>query len=174
MDMNERLTRIEDDLAIRQLRARYCFLLDQRRVDEVVDLFTEDGYFQGLGIAKGRTDLRQFFAEQVPMMAEDMWHFIGNETIDIAGDRATGTTSLQYWSVKGGESYLSVGHYEEEMRREGGHWKFARKIVHLDFLTRLQDGWAGKPMHRPSNPEFLRMQAEARAKLAGSVSVSGV
>jgi hypothetical protein len=166
MDLDERLQRIEDDLEIRQLRARYCFLLDQRRIDEVVELFTEDGYFQGLGIAQGREGLRQFFAEQVPLMAEDMWHFIGNETIEIDGDEARGTTSLQYWSVKGGESYLSVGHYDEVIRREGGRWKFARKIVNLDFLTRLQDGWAGKPFHRPTDPDFLRMQKEAQEKLA--------
>lgn len=169
-DWESRIKCIEDELSIRQLRARYCDLLDEGKADEVVDLFTEDGYFQGLGVAQGRESLRQFFSEQIPLMADDMWHFIGNETIDLDGDKARGRSSLQYWSSKQGESYLGVGHYEETFLRVENVWKFETKKVFLDFLTPVTEGWAGRPMHRPKDPKFLEMQAQNRAAVSSWMS----
>ncbi len=164
-NLEQRLRLIEDDLAIRQLRAQYCTLLDEGRVSEVVDLFTSDGYFQGLGVAQGHAGLADFFTNHVPFMAEDFWHFIGNETIDLDGDTAKGRSSLQYWASKEGVSHIGAGHYEETFRRVDGKWKFATKIVVLDFLGPLSEGWAGRPFHRPNDPKFLEMQAQNQRKI---------
>jgi hypothetical protein len=68
--IEDRLRRLEDIDAVTQLRARYWHLLDERRGEEFVDLFTPDGLFVGLTEAKGREELMIFFGSTVPRLGE--------------------------------------------------------------------------------------------------------
>lgn len=149
--IEKRLRQVEDQLEIQQLRARYCHLLDDRKWDEFVLLFAEDGLFQGLEAVRGRADLREFFGVTFPQMAEDFYHFCSNGTAIIDGDEAKGRITLQYLSVINGESYVSAGHYDDTFVRVDGEWKFAARILTFYFLSPLSEGWAGRPFPgRPS------------------------
>ena len=94
ISVEERLKLVEDQLEIQQLRARYCHLIDDRKWDDFVLLFTEDGLFQGLDAVRGRADLRKFFGETFPAMAEDFYHFCCNGTVTVDGDTAKGRITL--------------------------------------------------------------------------------
>src|SRR5262249_9675825 len=76
MDMaqlEQRLTRIEDLEAIKQLKARYCAIADEdHNPDKTTTLFVEDGIWEGgMGTAQGHEAIRQLFqrAQQRPNSA---------------------------------------------------------------------------------------------------------
>lgn len=143
--IEERLRLVEDQLEIAQLRARYCHLLDESRWDEFVDLFTDDGVFEGLEAVSGRDELHAFFSQRVPKIAEDFWHFCTNGTIEVNGETATGRISMEYLSTTKGVSYISAGHYDDVLRHVDGRWRFASRKITFYFLTPLSEGWAGRP-----------------------------
>lgn len=65
------------------------------------------------------------------------YHVFTNEMIQIKGDQATALTKWIF--IVSGESNrpqpLLLGHYEDSMVRENGHWKFLRRVVHADIPT---------------------------------------
>lgn len=141
--LEQRLQRIEDELAIGQLRARYCHLLDDQQWEPFIDLFTDDGIFEGLSKVQGKHDLMHFFSRQVPTVAERFWHFCTNGTIAIDGDVATGRISMEYISVSDGISYVSAGHYDDVCVRENGQWKFQSRKITFYFYSPLAEGFTG-------------------------------
>jgi hypothetical protein len=151
LSLEERVRRIEDELAISQLRGRYCHLLDDMQWDAFIDLFTEDGVFEGLNKVQGKPALMKFFSQDVPKVAERFWHFCTNGTIDIDGDVATGRISMEYISVTNGVSYVAAGHYDDICVREGGQWKFKSRRITFYFYSPVVDGFTGEP---PQSSKF--------------------
>lgn len=141
----DRLRKVEDELAIGQLRARYCHLLDDMQWPEFVNLFTEDGVFQGLSKVQGHGALMHFFGTEVPQIAERFWHFCTNGTIDIQGDTATGRISMYYISITKGVSYVSAGHYDDVVVRVNGEWKFKSRVITFYFYSKESEGFTGLP-----------------------------
>jgi hypothetical protein len=75
---------------------------------------------------------------------EVLRHLIHNQVVVIDGDTAT---SKSYFDAVGdlkGESITVAGYYEDTLRRVEGEWKFTEKIIRLDFLVPLNEGWGGK------------------------------
>lgn len=151
LSLEERVQRIEDELAISQLRGRYCHLLDDMEWDAFVDLFTDDGVFEGLNKVQGKPAIMKFFSQDVPKVAERFWHFCTNGTIDIDGDVATGRISMEYISVSNGVSYVSAGHYDDICVRDGGKWKFKSRKITFYFYSPVTDGFTGEP---PQSSKF--------------------
>src|SRR5690606_32925288 len=60
-------------------------------------------------------------------------HQIINHVIDVDGDKAT---SFAYWfamtnaTTHGQIEFLYMGHYEDELARIGGEWKFKKRTVY--------------------------------------------
>lgn len=146
-DIEARIRALEDRAEIAQLRATYCHLLDQRDWPAFVDLFTEDGEFNGLAHAKGKTEIMSFFSGFVDGMAEGFWHFCTNATIHLDGDRATGRISMEYLSLKKGVSYVAAGHYDDRMERVNGVWKFRERKITFYYHAPLAEGFTGKPTY---------------------------
>jgi uncharacterized protein (TIGR02246 family) len=149
-DVLARLRRLEDVHEIGQLRARYCQYLDDARWPELADLFTEDGAFIGLATARGRAELREFFAglQEGPLTA--WWHFSVNETIEVTGDVAAGDTWLYQPCVVEGEAQIAAGRYRDRLARQpDGHWLFAERHVTFFFWVPLADGWGPGKMGWP-------------------------
>jgi hypothetical protein len=146
-DIEARLRAVEDRLAIAELRGRYCHLLDGRDWDALADLFTEDGEFHGLAHVTGRAAIHRFFSRTVPNLAQGFWHFCTNGTVDLDGDRARGRISLEYLSVKHGISHVSAGHYDDELRREGGVWRFRKRRITFYYFAPLAEGFVGQPRY---------------------------
>ena len=68
-------------------------------------------------------------------VAGDDLHIVVNPEISIDGDRATARSTWIYL-VRGddGEPTLcKVGHYEDELVREDGEWRFARRFAPMDM-----------------------------------------
>ncbi|PCC50758.1 nuclear transport factor 2 family protein [Brevibacterium aurantiacum] len=139
--LEERIARLEDIQAISQLRARYCQALDDGHWDALADTFTADGAFVGLSTARGREEMLEFFPKLNSTTVTSWWHFSSNETVDLDGDSATGTTWLLQPCVVEGESQLAAGRYDDTMVRTAAGWRFTERKVSFFFWSSLEAGW---------------------------------
>ncbi|VVE25767.1 nuclear transport factor 2 family protein [Pandoraea terrigena] len=135
------LQRLADELEIIQLRGRYCDLLDSKRWREFVDLFTEDGVFDGIDRVVGKQDIFRFFSEVVPTIADGFWHFCTNGTVMIDGDHAEGRIAMLYLSFGQGRSFVSAGHYDDVLVRTERGWRFCSRKIEFYFYNELKDGF---------------------------------
>ena len=126
------LRELADREEIRELTARYAFLVANRR--PAVDLFTEDGGFVfrkpdgEVGEARGRQELDQVFADILRAPNHNL-PTVHNHLISIDGDHATGVCWIELHAHKVEENgdigdRRGSGYYEDIFRRENGRWKF--------------------------------------------------
>ncbi len=160
LTLEERVQRIEDEAAIRQVILDYAVYLDSRNLDGYVSLFAEDGVWQnGNTIMKGRDEIRGLltgmFGEQDPdkPYTGTNYRIVSNVEVDLHGDTASARS--RQLSIQRGENgaptpYLS-GIYEDEFIREDGEWK----ILHRKDITVM-----------PSREEWVKQMAERRAAQA--------
>ena len=126
---------VEDKDAIRELLARYCFLLDGYRLDEFAALFTADGeWISRNGTAKGPAAIEQLLRGMVPEPApgKRRKHFTTNIIIDLAGDSATVISNfLVVRDSDVGPTIAVAGTYDDIVVRTDAGWKFkSRRLSH--------------------------------------------
>jgi SnoaL-like domain len=139
----ERLRRLEDLEQIRRLFMEYKVVLDRQDFAAYADLFAEDGEFvAGPGVAKGRAAIREM-VEAMPgsgllRAPGDDYHVIVNPLIELDPsdpDRARAELTWLY-VVKGddgGPKLAKLGHYNDELVREAGQWRFLRREAPADI-----------------------------------------
>ena len=149
-DLEARLARVEAQLqelqdreAIRELRYRYHEYVNQGRWSEIPNLFIEDGEldFGYLGKGRGRERLTRLF-QAAPQLLPFVKQFIHNHTIELQGERGTGTSYLEAKSVSGGKAYVVAGRYDDQYVRQDGEWRFARMDFTPYFTVPFDEGWA--------------------------------
>jgi hypothetical protein len=140
MNLEERVRRIEDQLAISALRARYCHLADDGRWEDVASLFDDNAEFVALSRSKGR-DAILAYLRTLPDAMDEWWHVTHNETLELDGDRANGRAYFDAPCVVGGVPHLCAGRYDDEFVRCDGRWLFARRAMTFFYLTPLSEGW---------------------------------
>lgn len=127
-----------DWLAITELKARYCRLLDTKDWDGYAALFTEDAVLDttaagGYGVIEGR-------ASFVPMVRASLEqaetaHQVHSPEIDVDGDTAHVVWAMQdrVHMPDRGMSFVGYGHYHERYVRTAEGWRIA-----FTALTRLR------------------------------------
>ena len=134
---------VEDRLEINDLFVRYVCALDEGDVDTVVGCFTEDGSLASpvAGVHRGHAAIRAFaerFARYRASGAQ-LRHVISNLRIDVAGDRATAACYLVVFLTRNGESkVIPPGHYDCELVRDNGEWRFSHRVVAHDSAYQLE------------------------------------
>lgn len=121
----------EDWLAICNLKARYCRLLDGKDWDGWADLFTEDCEIDtrpgGGTLENGRQALvsmvRQSLAEAKTA------HQVHSPEIAIEGDVAQVIWAMQDRVVKGTFTLTGYGHYHETCVRTPQGWKISKQTL---------------------------------------------
>lgn len=152
VSMNEtleaRIERIEDRIAISELRARYSFLVDQGEGHVAVKLFTEEGEFHGpIKSYRGHKEQLTHYDEHV---LSGMWHFNTNEIIRIEGNTASGECYCFMPCSFENESYVCACRYDDLLAKQDGVWKFTSRTVTFFYFVPLKEGWAGERMQFPS------------------------
>ncbi|MDX5451680.1 MAG: nuclear transport factor 2 family protein [Rhodococcus sp. (in: high G+C Gram-positive bacteria)] len=141
LTLAERIARLEDLEAIRSLDARYCRHLDDGDWDALMDLFTDDGEFDGLSRPRGKAEMREFFAGLAADGLTTFWHFITNMEIDLDRDRATVRSFLWQPCVTDGAPAIAAGRYTDEVVKVDGRWRYRVKQVRFHFFGPLEQGW---------------------------------
>jgi uncharacterized protein (TIGR02246 family) len=114
---------------IRRVIALYSQLVDDKRMEEWSDLFTEDAVFVAHG---NRLEGRHSIAESIgpSLAAVQIKHLVGAPVVDLLSqDRARAWTDLTSF-VRGAEgiSVVTIGRYYDELRRgDDGSWRLARR-----------------------------------------------
>ena len=127
-------TALEDQLAISELLAEYCFRLDDGRFAEMAALFTEDGTWDtAFGKAVGRAaiaELAQGLRRRSGDTRPRAVHLVANIAIALDGARAQARSN---WMVMqnspDGPKIGSGGAYFDELVRAGGSWRFRYRRI---------------------------------------------
>jgi SnoaL-like domain len=129
-----------DDIC--ELHARYNHHMDSYDAEAFVELFTADGSWELVGGAEkheGHSSLAAFIGGLKAAAGENRFHHcVFNEMIDVDGDRATARSYVMNWLFRSGEPprLTAFGRYSDELRREGGRWRFAHRQLDCDWLER--------------------------------------
>jgi ketosteroid isomerase-like protein len=147
-----RIEVLESEADIRRLQARYMFLCDTpcpeygvkdnaQRIEAIVDLYTEDAVWEGVGeyydkqfgrrVGKGqiREHFQAFWADQQDPELILNVHYLTSEQIHVAqdGTEADGQwIHFQPWLFSDGTSLVRGSRLNNSFRKEGGVWRIAR------------------------------------------------
>ena len=122
--------RVEDQLAIRELTARYNYAIDEGRVDDWVATFVPDGTFEStaLGTFTGAEALRGF-AEGYSAAFTGR-HCTTDFVVEVDGDDARQRCYLILVNNAATPVVGVTAVYEDELRRTPHGWRFVhRKVV---------------------------------------------
>ena len=138
----------EDTLAVIGLTNRFNFAIDDWRLSEIVDAFTDDGVMDHpAGRGEGREGVREFFESYRPETRGVRHQSLNHVVVATGEETARMESTLLVLRVaepdgapllNGGPrvrpdpnfpSVLAVAAVADELRRVGGIWKFARRHV---------------------------------------------
>lgn len=133
----------EDRAEIHRLLVDYGRALDARDFDGFGKLFARDGVYvagggggQPLSGRQAGEAMRRTFAENALGFAEPNYHLFFNETVDFTGPDKAQASSQSLYMVPGeggAPRAAMMARYDDELVREDGRWKFARRVVHAQM-----------------------------------------
>jgi len=130
-ELENRITRLEDLEAIKQLKARYCEICDDdHNPERIASIFTEDGIWEGRGIGKaqGHQEIKELF-QNFQRMISYAQHMVLNPIIEIDGTSATGVWYFfgPFTFYENNQAMWQAARYYEDYEKTDGVWK----IKHL-------------------------------------------
>ncbi len=161
--METELTALRAESSIRKIIARYMMLCDTplpvavanpaERVPLIVDLFSEDAVWEGVGPyydnqfgrRVGRAQLIEhfegFYRPQTPELVLNC-HYLTDEQIHVDGDVAEGHwVHFQPWVFSDGTSLLRSSRLNNQFKRVDGLWKMSRYRTENILIAPLPTGW---------------------------------
>jgi hypothetical protein len=127
------LEEISDRLEIQQLLVDYSTAIDQRKFDDLDNVFTEDAYidYRAMGGIDGRfPEVKAWLAQVLPNFPAYA-HMLGNFDVRIDGDAASSRTICFNPMVLGGDQnqilYCGLW-YEDEFARTSEGWRMTRRV----------------------------------------------
>ena len=128
---------------IRGLIHELNWLSDDDRLDELLDRFTDELYYEveGMAVFHDKDALRKFYEEVVGTFSLRM-HRVTNEIVELDGNRAKARC---YWRADlelRGRALVSAGRYFDDFVQVGGVWKVASRKATLTYISPLDEGWA--------------------------------
>jgi len=146
LELERRITVLEDIEAIKKLKARYCEICDDdHNQDRIVQIFAEDGIWESkdFGQAKGHAELRKLFKNFAERISFSQ-HNVMNPIIEVNGNTAKGSWYFlgPFTFRKGNRQMWLAARYEDDYVKINGEWKFK----HLRAIGRMaapyEKGWA--------------------------------
>lgn len=138
MDLEARVRRLEDVLAIQQIFVDYGRALDTGDFATYASLFAVEGEVQlgPIGSARGRSDIRALMERTMDGRVGASVHIVSSPQIDFTDhDHAT---SEVMWTVvhrrdDGRPELTMIGRHLDDLVRENGEWKIARRRGVIDL-----------------------------------------
>jgi hypothetical protein len=143
-DVSARLRRLEDVEQIHQLFMDYKRVLDGKDFGAYAALFAEEGEFVAIdGGARGRAAIEAMVAampstDLLGANVGDDFHLVLNPQIQLDANNPDRARAQSTWAyvVKGaaGQPVLAkLGHYDDDLVRDGGAWRFLRREAPMDI-----------------------------------------
>jgi len=135
-DANQGLQHLVDRAAIQDLLVRYAHCVDRRDLDAVAACFTPDAAYSG-SLGEGTIQEALIALRDRMGRYESTMHLLGNQLIEIDGDRARSETyAIAHHRINndGDRRSLAVGvRYEDELIRRDGRWLICARVVHMEW-----------------------------------------
>jgi uncharacterized protein (TIGR02246 family) len=136
LTVEQRLQRVEDELAIRRVLVDYAATQDAHDYAGYAALFARDGeWVNGKTVHKGREAIQKMLVDLYGTpppgyVNSESYHITSNPQINLDGDRATARSRhlLVMRGPKGEPVPALAGRYEDELIREDGKWKILRRV----------------------------------------------
>jgi len=136
LTVEQRLQRVEDELAIRRVLVDYSATQDARDYAGYAALFARNGeWVNGKTVHKGREAIHKMLvdlygAPPPGYVNGESFHITSNAEINVNGDRATARSRhlLVMRGARGEPTPALAGRYEDEFIREEGKWKILRRV----------------------------------------------
>jgi len=136
LTVEQRLQRVEDQLAIGRILVDYAARQDARDYAGYAALFAKNGeWASGKNVYKGRAAILKMLVNLYGTpppgyVNSESYHINTNFQIDVNGDRATARSRhmLVMRGPKGEPTPVLAGRYEDELIREDGQWKIFRRV----------------------------------------------
>ena len=108
----------------------YCECLDELRLDDFMELFTDDVEFEEGGMARGKAHVRAKVRKLLDLFHRCS-HHLSNTRVQRTGENTARASAYIYaWHhMKTGVMLEIWGRYVDEQRFEGGRWKIAKRNV---------------------------------------------
>ncbi len=137
------LGQLKDIEEIRSLRLRYHDAINQHRIDDICQLFTEDAVidFGTFGGGEGRTAIHNFFSSSSKLF-QFVKQFIHNHHIHLDGDKGTGRSYLESRAISNGIAYNIAGRCDDSYARTDEGWRFAKMRIFLFYALPFDQDWA--------------------------------
>lgn len=158
--LETRVARLEAESQIRQLVARYCFTIDDRDLDGVAALFTDDATVRsadGVMAATGIEAIIDQYRDRFTVLGAGQ-HFMHDIAIDFVGDsEARGRVAGHAELWRKDQMMVAGIRYADIYRRTDHGWKFAERTINFLYYVPLAE-YPGILGHRDRN----RAGAEAK------------
>lgn len=136
LSIEQRLQRVEDELAIRRVLVDYAVTQDARDYAGYAALFARNGeWVNGRTVHKGREAIHKMLVDlygnpPAGFVNSESFHISSNPEINLNGDRATVRSRhlLVMRGPSGEPTPALAGRYEDEFIREDGKWKILRRV----------------------------------------------
>jgi len=139
-DIEARVRRLDDNEEIRGLLLDYAQFLDEKNFVECSRLFARDGAFvlpfeRVIGHDAIRASMDGMLGKHLGAESGADFHVLANLIVRLDGDTATSRSFWLYVSPRDdGHPHLAqFGHYEDELVREDGRWRFASRKALRDI-----------------------------------------
>ena len=152
-ELEARISKVEAIQEIKNLQARYAYLIDTKQGGKVPDLFADNfiAEYDYMGTYKTKAELGGFLTAAggaAPLFIHQML----TPLIELDGDKAKGTWYLfALFTVtypEGPVGGWAQGKYENDYVKEDGKWKFKHLRFKFTLQTPYEDGWVKTPMKK--------------------------
>ena len=148
--LEERVRRLEDRVAIKDLAVLYGFVMDERDIAGVRKIFapdatlrSQDGVFNATGIEEIVKTYEGRFAALGPTNHFSHGHVVRFDDADP--DRATGLLASHAEVVRDGKSMLVALRYKDVYRRGPAGWQFADRLMSYMYYIPVAEYAEGLP-----------------------------
>jgi hypothetical protein len=139
------------ELALRRLNADFCYYLDHRDTDRLVDLFTAGArYSHGERLSEGRDAIADLFDHRHAAGVRTARHLQSGLRIDIRDSHsATGSSVCATFAADELPPIFTatphlVADFEDEYERcDDGRWRISRRHIERIFLDPQNEGPIG-------------------------------
>ena len=149
--LEQRIQKLEDIEAIKDLKARYAAACDDKyNPEKMGKLFTRDAVWDGgkeFGAYKGRAAIKRFFRK----VSKDIVfaaHYFVQPVIKVRKQGDTATAKWYVWmtaTLKGNNAVWVSGLEYDKYRKVDGVWLMSEMRLKLFFMTPYEQGWHKTP-----------------------------
>ena len=131
------MTVVEDELAVRNLIARFAEATDIGSMDEYMACIADDATMDindGLMIRTGAAEIRDAMAasRSAGWFGPDThtMHVLGPSRVRVDGDTATAWTTFQFFrDIADTKELVALGRHVETFARTNGEWRLVRRVT---------------------------------------------